>query len=65
MASLKKKQINSLRNVCYLHNCVSPINTSVVIATAEGILTSIDGNLLASNGGGISLNKDWAKSSHI
>ena len=40
----------------------SPVNTSVVIATAEGILTSIDANVLASNGGGISLSKDWAKS---
>ena len=48
--------------VRYLRDCGSPVNTSVVIATAEGILTSIDANVLASNGGGISLSKDWAKS---
>ena len=48
--------------VCYLRDCGSPVNTSVVITTAEGILTSIDANILASNGGGISLSKDWAKS---
>ena len=48
--------------VRYLRDCGSHVNTSVVIATAEGILTSIDANVLASNGGGISLSKDWAKS---
>ena len=48
--------------VKYLRKCGSPINTAIVIATAEGIITSMDGNLLACNGGGISLTKDWAKS---
>ena len=48
--------------VCYLRDCGSPVNTSVVITTAEGILTSIDANVPASNGGGISLSKDWTKS---
>lgn len=38
-----------------LRDCGSSVNTFVVIATAEGILTSIDANVLASNGEGISL----------
>ena len=37
------------------------INTSVTIAVAEGILLNKDANLLAANGGGIHLTKDWAK----
>ena len=53
---LEKKQINNFRNMCVI------FNTSVVIATAEGILTSINAIVLASNGGGILLSKDWAKS---
>ena len=48
--------------VKYLRKCGSPINTAIVIATAKGIITSVDANLLACNGGGISLTKDWAKS---
>ena len=32
------------------------------MAAAEGIVMSKDGNLLACNGGGINLTKDWAKS---
>ena len=49
--------------VKYQRKCGSPINTAIVIATAEGIITSVvDANLLACNGGGISLTKDWPKS---
>jgi len=48
-------------SACYFRDCESPVNASVVIATAESILTSIDANVFASNGGGISLSKDWAK----
>ena len=49
--------------VKYLCKCESPINTAIVIAMAEGhegIITSVDANLLA-GGGGISMTKDWAK----
>ena len=46
--------------VKYLCKCGSPINTALVIATAEGIITSVGANLLACNGGEISLTKDWA-----
>jgi len=38
----------------------SIINTSVAIAVGEGILLNKDTNLLAANGGGINLTKDWA-----
>ena len=38
------------------------INTAIIIACAEGIVKSKDSNLLACNGGNISLTKDWAKS---
>lgn len=37
------------------------INTAITIAYAEGIVWSKDSNLLASNGGHLSLTKDWAK----
>ena len=37
------------------------INTAIVIACAVGIVISKDSNLLAQNGGHISLSKDWAK----
>ena len=36
-------------------------NTTVAIAVGEGILLNQDVNLLAANGGGINLTKDWAK----
>ena len=45
--------------VYYFRDCGSPVIISVVITTAEGILTSVDANVIASNGGGISLSKDW------
>jgi len=38
-----------------------PVNTAIVIATAEGIIASVYANLFAYNGGGISLTKDWVK----
>ena len=41
------------------HGCV--INTQIAIAVGEGILLNKDTNLLTSNGGGITLTKDWAK----
>ncbi len=38
------------------------VNTAILIACAEGIVKTKDCNLLACNGGHISLTKDWAKS---
>ena len=38
------------------------VNTAIIMACAEGILRSKDSNLLCSNGGYISLTKDWGKS---
>ena len=38
------------------------INTAIVMACAEGVITNHDSNLLASNGGYITITKDWAKS---
>ena len=38
------------------------INTSIVVACAAGVVKSEDHNLLASNGGHISLTKNWGKS---
>ena len=38
------------------------INTAVVMGCAEGIVSYHDSNLLAENGGHITINKDWAKS---
>lgn len=38
------------------------VNTAIVMACAEGIVRSKNSNLLCSNGGHISLTKDWAKS---
>ena len=37
------------------------VNTAIAMGCAEGIVMSIDSNLLASNGGHISLTKDWGK----
>ena len=39
----------------------APVNTAVVIACSDGIIRSKDANLLAINGGSITLSKDWAK----
>ncbi len=38
-----------------------PINTAILMATAEGIVKSRDSNLLQCNGGHININKHWAK----
>ena len=53
------KQVQRYLNDLRKHGCV--INTRIAIAIGEGILLSNDANLLASNGGGITLTKDWAK----
>ena len=37
------------------------INTSVLMAAAEGIVTHHDANLLAKNGGSIVISKHWAR----
>ena len=37
------------------------VNTAIAIACAEGIVRSKDSNLLACNGGHISLSKHWGK----
>ena len=47
--------INSLRK------SGAVVNTAIVMACAEGIVRSKDSNLLSSNGGHISLTKDWGK----
>ena len=47
-----------LRSLCKLG---MPINTSIVIASARGIVMNKNAHLLVSNGGGINLTKDWAK----
>ena len=39
----------------------SVVNTQVVIATAVGVISSYDANLLAEHGGPIEITKDWAK----
>ena len=38
------------------------VSTAVVVATARGIIMNKDANLLYSNGGGIKLSDEWAKS---
>ena len=37
------------------------MNSEIAIATAEGVVRSVDANLLACNGGGIILTKPWAR----
>ena len=53
------KQVQQYLNDLKKRGCV--INTRVAIAVGQGILLNKDANLLASNGGGITLTKDWAK----
>ena len=38
------------------------VSTAVVVATAQDIIMNKDANLLYSNGGGIKLSDEWAKS---
>ena len=45
-----------------LRKAGTPINTAVILAAVEGIITAKDQALLDSNGGHIQLNKSWAKS---
>ena len=40
----------------------SSVGTSVVVATAQGVIMNKDANLLVSNGGYINLTDNWAKS---
>ena len=53
------KQVQHYLTELRKRGCI--INTSVTVAVGEGILLNKDANLLASNGGGINLTKDWAK----
>ena len=46
----------------YLREQGSAVNTVIAIATAEGVVRSVDANLLAYNSGGIHLTKAWARS---
>lgn len=47
----------------YLRKTGTPINTAVIFAAAEGIITAKDRTLLASNGGhNIELKPSWVKS---
>ena len=45
----------------YLREQGSAVNSAITIATAEGVVRSVDANLLACNGGGINLTKPCAK----
>ena len=45
-----------------LHKRGATVSTAVVVATARGIIMNKDANLLYSNGGGIKLTDEWAKS---
>jgi len=38
------------------------VNTAIALACAEGVVMHHDSNLLATNGGHITISKDWAKS---
>ena len=53
------KQVRQYLTDLRKRGCV--INTRIAIAVGEGILLNKDANLLTSNGGGITLTKDWAK----
>ena len=53
------KQVQQYLTDLRKRGCV--INTRIAIAVGEGILLNKDANLLASNGSGITLTKDWAK----
>ena len=53
------KQVQHYLTELRKRGCI--INTSVAIAVDEGILLNKDANLLAANGSGINLMKDWAK----
>ena len=46
----------------YLREQGSAVNTVIAVVTAEGVVRSMDANLLACNGGGIHLTKAWARS---
>ena len=54
-----ERQVKAYLTFICEHGAV--INTAILIARAEGIVISKDSNLLAQNGGHISLSKDWAK----
>ena len=45
----------------YLREQGSAVNSAIAFATAEGVVRSVDANLLAYNGGGINLTKPWAR----
>ena len=47
--------------VQYLRTKGTPVNTTVVLGIASGIVKNHDSSLLASNGGHIVLGKPWAK----
>ena len=53
------KQVQSY--VLDLRSNDAVINSSVIIAVAQGIVTNYDSNLLSENRGHIALTKSWAK----
>ena len=53
------KQVQAYLTVLRQNGAV--VNTAIVIACANGVVRSCDSNLLACNGGHISLTKHWAK----
>ena len=52
-------RVHSFIQDMHCHGVV--INTAVVMGCAEGIVSHNGSNLLAENGGHITINKDWAK----
>ena len=53
------RQVNDYLQV--LRKNRAPVNTDVVIACDNGIVRSKDANLMPTNGGSITLSKDWVK----
>jgi len=45
----------------YLREQGSTVDTTITIATAEGVVLSVYANLLACNGGVINLTKPWSR----
>ena len=53
------KQVKAYVTELWANGC--PINTAIVIATAQGNVKDYDSNLLFENDDHINLTKDWAK----
>jgi stalled ribosome rescue protein Dom34 len=58
---LAKNQIKQFKTKA-LRVAGGVVNSAIVVAAANGIVSSKDASLLVSHGGNISINKHWAKS---